>query len=397
MDRLYEISGNLIERTKLSFFRYLYNVIDWDWRMIGISGARGSGKTTLMLQYIKERIKPRKNVIYISLDDPYFLENSLLDFTDSFYKSGGKYIFIDEVHKYKNWSSELKNIYDYYPELKIVFSGSSALAIYNGEADLSRRAIVYNLNELSFREYLHISEKIQLPSFHLEEILHDHQEIVASLLTKVKPLEFFPQYLKFGLYPFIAEGSKYYLPRLGKALNQVIETDLPAIENINYTTVQNLKRLMYILAISVPFKPNISELSAKLGLSRERLLRHLDLLNRARIIHLLKPQNKAHAILSKPEKIFLNNPSLHFALNETVYQTGTLRETFFYNQLNATHQVNYSLFGDFLVDNKYVFEVGGKSKTKKQIKGIEQGFLIKDGVEIGHSNTIPLWLFGFLY
>ena len=396
MEKLIEKSLSKTNKASLKFKRYLYDEIDWGNRMIGVKGARGTGKTTLMLQRLKNQFH-NNNAVYISLDDIFFSANSLVEFADNFVKNGGETLFIDEVHKYPGWSKELKNIYDDHPELSIVFTSSSALEIYKGEGDLSRRAIVYNLNELSLREYIALIHNIAIPPVTLSDILTKQNKISGEINKLIKPIALFNEYNKFGAYPFIAEGKTKYYERLETIVNIIIENDLASIVGIEYQTIMKIKKLLYILAGIVPFKPNITELSRKIGTSRDILSKYLGLLEKANLIKQLHSNNKSISYMAKPEKIYLNNTTLMFALNENNSNQGTIRETFFMNQLSCRHGISYTKTGDFSIDNKYVFEVGGQNKTSEQIKGIENSFIAADGIEYGYKNRIPLWLFGFLY
>jgi len=397
MEKIIEKSISKINRVSLKFKRYLYGEIDWSQRLIGIKGARGTGKTTLLLQRLRIEFHNRNDAVYISLDDIYFSVNTLADFTDIFVKNGGEFLFIDEVHKYPHWSIELKNIYDDHPELSIVFTSSSALEIYKGEGDLSRRAIVYNLNELSLREYIALVHKKEIPAVLLSDIIIKHREISESINKIIKPIAMFNEYNQFGAYPFIIEGKTKYYERLERIINIIIENDLQSIVFIEYQTVIKIKKLLYILAGIVPYKPNIAELSRKIGTSRDLLSKYLDLLDKANLIKQLHSENKSIAYMSKPEKVYLNNTTLMHALNEENINPGTIRETFFMNQLSCKHRISYPKKGDFLIDNKFLFEVGGQNKNKKQIHGIENSYIAFDGIEYGYENKIPLWLFGFLY
>jgi len=397
MEKLIEKSLSKRNRVSMKFKRYLYNEIEWNNRLIGIKGARGTGKTTLMLQRLKSVPGSSDIAVYISLDDIYFSAHTLVEFTDHFVKYGGKYLFIDEVHKYKGWAMELKNIYDDHQGLSIVFTSSSALEIYRGESDLSRRAIVYNLNELSLREYITMIHGIEMSAFTLSDILKKHNEICGDINRLIKPLVMFNEYIRYGAYPFIAEGRTKYFERLEVIVNMIIENDLQSIVDIEYQTIIKLKKLLYIVSGIVPFKPNIAELSRKTGTSRDLLIKYLDLLEKANLIKQLHSNKKGMGYLAKPEKIYLSNTTLMYALNEDNANVGTIRETFFLNQLSGRHIVSYSETSDFLIDNKYIFEVGGQNKTREQIKGIKNSYIAADGLEFGFRDKIPLWLFGFLY
>ncbi len=398
MDKLFQYSSSRINSIDTSFKRFLWEKVNWNNRLIAISGARGVGKTTLLLQYIREHLNTAPDeVIYVNLDDLFFSKNSLVDFAADFARRGGRYLFLDEVHKYKNWSQEIKNSYDYFPDLKIVLTGSSALDIYKGKADLSRRAILYNLPGLSFREFIELKYGIHFPVFELEDLLKNASVKAPPILDKIKPVKLFEEYLQSGYYPFFKESEPDFHTRLKQTLNQVIESDLPSVQNIDYTAVHYLKKLISILSEIVPYKPNIVKLSQQVGVSRETLIRYLYLLGNADLLILLQPAAQGISRMNKPEKVYLNNPNLAFALASNQLNMGTIRETFFVNQLQVFHSVTASTQGDFLVNNKYIFEIGGKNKTRKQIAGLENAWIAADDIDYARENKIPLWLFGFLY
>jgi hypothetical protein len=397
MDRLKQIAENRLQLTQTDFTRFLTDEIDWDARMIGISGARGAGKTTLLLQYLKTRLPANTDALYASLDDIYFAENPLIYLAEEFYKKGGEYLFLDEVHKYPDWSRELKNIYDNLPGLKIVFTSSSALDIYKGAFDLSRRALVYNLPGLSLREFILLKYRISLQYYSLEQILLEPKKIVSEILDKIKPLKFFEEYLKYGYYPFFIESERNYHDKLTNILNLVIESDLPTIFKIDYYSVMKIKKMLSVLSRIVPYKPNIEKLALQADTTRDSLLKFLFYLEKAGVVKWLSKDTFGINYLNKPEKLYLNNTNLIYALTNEKPDTGNLRETFFLNQLLVKHSVSYPGKGDFLVDGKYLFEVGGSSKNTKQIAGLENAFIAADDIEFTDGRKIPLWLFGFLY
>lgn len=398
MDKLFQYSISRIDSINTDFKRYLWNKIDWSNRLIAITGARGVGKTTLLLQYIKEKLDANPDeVIYVNLDDLYFSKNTIVDFANEFVKRGGKYLFLDEVHKYNNWSQEIKNIYDYFNELKIVITGSSALDIFKGNADLSRRAIMYKMQGLSFREYIALKYKYTFPVLTLEQILTNPANYISKILTEIKPIKLFEAYLKTGYYPFFLEDEQNFHIRLKQTVNHVLESDLPSVERIDFSSVHNLRKLLSILTEIVPFKPNILKLSKQVDVSRETLIKYLYLLSRADLLMLLQTGTFGISKMNKPEKVYLNNTNLAYALSDTQVNKGTLRETFFYNQVNERNNVFYSAKSDFFVNNKYTFEIGGKNKTRKQISNIDNAFIAADNIEYAQGNKIPLWLFGFLY
>ena len=380
------------------FVRYLYPLIDWNNRLIAITGARGTGKSTLLLQHIRNTfgVAPT-NVIYLSLDHIYFSEHRLYDFAVDFVNKGGEYLFLDEVHKYPNWSQEIKNLYDSYPELNIVFTGSSILEVYKGNADLSRRVILYSLAGMSFREYLAFEGLFITELFTLEDLLNNHLKLSQQINTELKPLLHFQNYLKRGYYPFYKENNNLYHSKLLNTLNVVLETDLPSVEKIETPSILKIKRLLFILSGLVPFTPNITELSAQLDISRNSLLNYLSYLEKSKIISMLYPDTKGIRGLSKPQKIYLNNTNLSYALGSGNPDIGNLRETFFFNQLQVIAEVTSSQKTDFTVNGCYNFEVGGKNKGHEQIMGLPNSYLALDNIESGFANKIPLWLFGFLY
>lgn len=395
MDRLYHISQSKALNVSLSFKRYLFDRIDFSNRMVGIKGARGTGKTTLMLQKLKEL--PQEVNLYFSLDDIYFSDNLLINVAEEFARKGGKYLFIDEVHKYPNWSQELKNIYDNLPELIVTFTSSSALEIDKGKFDLSRRAVIYELNGLSFREYLNFKYQTDFHVLTLEQILLNSPEIYTQINAVLKPFQYFDAYLQKGYYPYFIENEQSYWLRLNETINQVIENDLPAITNMDFVSMMKMKKLIFIIASMVPYTPNINKLAVQLNSTRDTVLRYLQLLHNAHILKWLTQDTWGINFLNKPDKLYLENTNLAFALQNNNVNTGSLRETFFLNQMSLNHTVTLPKQGDFLVDNEYTFEVGGKNKTKRQIVNLEKAFIVSDDIDYGFQNKIPLWLFGFLY
>ena len=397
MENLYANYRKRIDSEKSFYLRYLHNDIDWNERMIGIIGARGAGKTTLMIQHIRETFTDRNNALYVSLDNLWFSNHSLTELCDHFCAFGGSHIFIDEIHRYPNWAIELKSIYDNYPELHIVFTGSSILEIYKSDADLSRRAMKHELHGLSFREYLALENVMDIKPFSLEEILRNHTNIASDISSTVKILPLFKAYLEHGYYPFYRESIKNYSSKLENVVNTIIEIDLPSIEKIDYNGVYNIKKLLMVLASLVPYTPNIENLSNEMNLNRASTLKYLTYLNKAELINVLLPTNKGMSMLTKPEKIYLNNTNLLYALTSARVDEGNVRETFFMNQLMVGHKVSVAKKGDFLIDGKYTIEVGGKKKSFDQIKDLADSFVVADNLEIGWGNKIPLWLFGFCY
>ncbi len=397
MEKLLSESLERINAVDTNFKRYLFYKINWNNRLIALKGSRGTGKTTLLLQYIKQNLALDHTVLYIPLDHPYFYNNSLLDLADEFVMLGGKYLFLDEIHKYLNWSRELKLIYDRHTKLKVVFTSSSILEIYKGESDLSRRVISYNLNELSLREYVELSSGIKLQAFKFNEILERHTAISLEIQEKISPIYELNNYLKYGAYPFFVEGLKEYPQKLLATLNQILENDLPSIYRLDYHMIIKMKKLLYAISSSSPFKPNISKISQRIGVTRPTLLRFLSHLEKALVIYQLRTGNSGISLLAKPEKLYIHNTNLIKLLSPETANIGTLRETFFLNQISVDHKISYSKQSDFLVDNIFTFEIGGKNKPQKQIRELENAFIVKDNMETGALSTIPLWLFGFLY
>ncbi len=397
MERLFETFWKKIALTDTAFVRSLMDEIEWNARLIGVRGARGVGKTTLLLQRIKLAHPQDGTVLYATADNIWFAEHKLYDLASDFAKRGGRYLFLDEVHKYPNWSQELKNIYDDLPELHVVFTGSSLLQILNGNADLSRRAIVYEMQGFSFREYLGRNLNLSLPAFTLQEMLTDHTRLAQEVSGKVKVLRYFADYLQNGYYPFYNELPTLYHSRINEVINFIIDVEIPQLRGVEVAYINKMKQLLYVIAQSVPFIPNISKLSERIGISRNALLSYLNALHESKLtMNLQKPGNGLNA-LQKPDKLYLENPNLMVALAGGQADIGNLRETFFANQLGYRYRVNLSEKGDFLVEEKYTFEIGGKEKSRKQIEGLPDAYVVADNIEIGFDAKIPLWLFGFLY
>ena len=397
MEQLIQRFYEKYAQTNVKSIRGFASSIDWSNRLIGIKGSRGVGKTTLLLQYIKKNFKPDNKVLYVSLDHFWFAENKLYNLADSFYKRGGELLVLDEVHRYPDWAVEIKNIYDDFSGLKIVFTGSSLLQIEKARGDLSRRAVTYQMPGLSFREFINFQTNYNFPVLTLDEIVKNHIEIAVSVIEKIKPLELLPNYLNYGYYPFYLENTASFHQKLNEAILTVMEIDIPQFEAIQTSNIILLKRLLQVIATSVPFKPNMQAVSQRTGISLNTMKNYLQYLNNAKIITLLYASTKGLNSLGKPEKIYLQNPNLIYNLGENAQNTGNLRETFFMMNLNEKNKVESSQTADFLIDNKYTFEIGGKNKGQKQIKDIPDSFIVKDDIVVGNDNIIPLWLFGFLY
>ncbi|HLP73529.1 MAG TPA: AAA family ATPase [Bacteroidales bacterium] len=397
MERLIEKYRKKLSAVPLSFVRSFMDRINWDARMIGIKGARGVGKTTLLLQYIRKFHEFDPSALYVSLDDIWFSENRLSDLADRFVKQGGKILFLDEVHKYPEWSRELKNIYDDLPELKIVFTGSSLLEILSAGADLSRRAVVYRMQGLSFREYINFETGLDLPVISLADILSKHLKLSKEIVDEVKPLRYFPSYISNGYYPYYKEVPELYHIRLGEVINMIIEIELPMLKGVDPVYVNRLKQMLLIIAESAPFIPNISKLSERTGINRNTFVLYLSWMNDAGLIKNIYRNTAGITRLQKPDKILLENSNIAFAVNSDKPDPGSLRETFFVNQLSFDHKITYPEKGDFLVDGSLLFEIGGRNKSNRQLPDTANSFIASDDIEYGNRNKIPLWLFGFLY
>ncbi len=389
-------SQKKIDNVSIKFVRYLYKDINLTNKLSSILGARGTGKTTLLLQ-IAKNIAQKKQTLYVALDDLFFTNSTLYSLAEDFSKLGGEFLFLDEVHKYPNWSRELKLIYDDFENLQVIFTSSSILNIYKGESDLSRRAIKYNLKEMSFREYLILYENIELPTLELNEIITNHSQISLQLTKDFKPLKYYQNYIKVGAYPYFKNDVDEYYQQVLNTINLILDVDLQSIEDVDYSSIVKIKRLLYTLATNVPFTPNISKLSEKIGLHRNILVQALQWLQKAELINTLVKTNKSISTLSKPDKIWLHNTTLSYVLSSDNINVGNIRETFFLQHTSVLHNISLPQKADFLIDNKYTFEVGGRNKTQKQIQNITNAFIVKDDIETGVMNIIPLWLFGLMY
>lgn len=395
MESLIESHNRLLHQLEVKFRRNLN--IDWNDRLIGLTGARGVGKTTFLLTYIKEKLNNSPYALYVSMDDFYFSTTPLIQLADEWTKKGGTHLFLDEIHKYPNWSQELKNIYDRYKKLKVVFTGSSVLHIQSGNADLSRRAVVYTMEGLSFREFLNIEAGTNFPTLTLDDLIKKHVVHAKEIVSKVKPLAHFESYLKYGYYPFYLESRNTYHQKLLNTINLMLEVDLPYLRHVDVQYIHKLKKLLYMLTQTVPFQPNVSQLAADIETSRTTILLYLSYLQEAKLLNLLRSKSNSDSMLAKPDKVYLHHPNLFYAIGGATLNKGNERETFFYNQVNNAYKINYTPQGDFLVAGKYTFEIGGKTKSKKQIKAVKNSYIAADMLEYGYDNKIPLWLFGFLY
>jgi predicted AAA+ superfamily ATPase len=396
INKLFELSERAISLADTHFIRPYISALLSDDRLIGIKGSRGVGKTTLLLQYAKLYLNDHKR-LYISLDNPYLAGLKLHDLADDFVKNGGEVLLLDEVHHYPNWSLVLKFIYDNYKDLKVIYTGSSLLHLSKGQSDLSRRTNLHLLPGLSLREFINLTEAKDFKVLSLEQIISDHASIASAMLSSIKPIQKYNEYLQIGFYPFFIENREAYPLKLLEIINQILEIDLPLMVQINYSNVRKIKLLLSIIAQSVPFKPNFEKLSAQIGVSKNTLKAYIQYLDDALLINTLISERKTDSVLSKPDKIYLGNTNFMYGLVGSNMNSGTLRETFFMNQVQVKYRLHYPEVGDFMVDRKFLFEIGGKGKTFKQIAGIENSFIAADDIEIGYKNTIPLWLFGFLY
>lgn len=382
--------------TSLQIQRYLLDKIDTKNRLIAINGARGSGKTTLLLQLVKKYL-PIDSSFYVSMDHLYFFDTKLYDLARTFYQHGGTHLLLDEVHKYQNWSREIKLIYDNFPNLHVIFTSSSILEIYKAESDLSRRAISYTLKEMSFREFLVFETNKEFPAYNFVDILEKHQKIAAEISESIRPLAYFDKYLKVGAYPYYQENENFYHQKLLNTINLTIDVDINAVEDMRYDTLVKLKKLLRAIATSAPFTPNITKLSEKVGLSRNMLVQGIKILERTGLVNELYKDSTGIGVLTKPEKLYLNNTNLMYTLAKENINIGNVRETFFLNQFKDLLPINQASKGDFVIDNSYTFEIGGKNKSKKQISGLDHAYIAKDSIEIGYKHIIPVWVFGLMY
>lgn len=389
MEKLQATFDKLLRETTSTFHRYLYDHIDWNARMVGLLGPRGVGKTTMVLQHIKERL-PRRETLYVVAEDLYFASHTLVDLADAFARAGGKYLFIDEVHKYQGWSRELKLIYDYHSELHVFFTGSSVLDISQGVSDLSRRALTYNMQGMSYREYLQLFHNIKLPTYSLNQILSQEVALPHGFL----PLEHFKDYLQHGYYPFSDNNFDQYMAQV---VNATLDVDIPQYADLSIATTRKLKRLLAIIAKSAPFKPNFTQIGGQLEVSRNNVADLCAWIERAGLISQLRTSTGGIQGLGKVEKVYLDNPNLVCVLGDQNVDIGTVRETFFFNQLRCQHDVTASPVSDFIVDGVHTFEVGGRKKGQRQIRGVDDAFVVKDDIETGYGNIIPLWQFGLNY
>ena len=398
MEELFNRYQRISQKIQTDFVRSFMQEVNWNARLIGIKGARGVGKTTLLLQYLKINFTDNRALtLYVSLDSFAFRGKTLLGLADEFVRNGGKHLFLDEVHKYPNWAQELKNIYDDYSELQIVFTGSSLLEILNSRADLSRRVVIYHMQGLSFREFIMLETGIFFAPLTLESILKDHLHLAGLINAKIKVFPHFEKYLKQGYYPFYREELDLYEHRVEEVINMMLEIELPLLRGMDIGLVPKIKQLLGIISESVPFVPNIVNLSQKIEIHRTTLMSYLFYLQELGLTYHLLKEARGSVRLQKPAKIYLENTNLMYVLSSFSANRGNVRETFFANQVGYKHKISYHEKTDFLVDYTYAFEIGGKDKSKKQITGIENAYIVSDEIEYGYQNKIPIWLFGFLY
>lgn len=395
IEQLQLLSNQILAQQVPEYKRFLFDKIDFNERLIGILGSRGVGKTTLLLQYLHSIFKEKKT-FYIMADHPLVVELGLFAIADEFQKKGGEVLIIDEIHKLQNFETDLKLIYDSFFSLHVVFTGSNAVAIDNAKADLSRRAVIYRLPVLSFREFLELETKEKFEPISLVDLLQDHTSQAVEILSKVKPFAYFKEYLQSGAYPFYTSSKNSYIQKLLSASMQILETDLPMIYTIDHDKINSLKKMMIMLCQSEPYEINISKLCGAVGLNQRTLYKYLGILQAAGLIRILGAKSSGISIISKPEKLYLDNTNLFTIFCDTP-KIGTIRETFFASSVSYQHTISYPKSGDFILDEKYTFEIGGKDKNFKQLKDVQQGYVVADDIEIGVDKKIPLWMFGFLY
>jgi len=393
LEHLLEISRRRITNTETDFLRELYADVEWKSRLILLKGCRGVGKTYMMLQHLKFC---NDTSVYLSLDNIFFLSNTLSETVDALYKKGYRLFGLDEVHKYPNWSIEIKNIYDNYSDVRLIVTSSSALDIIAGQGDLSRRMDEYRMRGMSFSEFVAFEHKEELPNFSLDELLENQTEIYDEYYERLDLSKKFNTYLKKGYYPYYKESGNKYHDRLQSVILQVIDSDMAAIFKIDYESARQIKKLLALISRIVPFSPNVSKLSRDLAMSRNSVLTYLDYLSEADIIYGLKSMVKSDSALTKPDKVYLENTNLLYAFDVASVNSGTIRETFVMNTLSRAGMVSTPAKGDFMIDEKYVIEVGGANKTFHQLSGMPNAILVKEGISRGGTGIIPMWLLGLL-
>ena len=394
--RVYEFSDLRIREAEKGFHRYLFQNIDWDERLIALDGPRGTGKTTMLLQFLGENPERMNDSLYISVDDTWLEPLEIFDLAGYHVQHGGTRLFIDEIHYLESWQNLVKNIHDTFKGLNVAYTGSSILRLASGKADLSRRQLGYSLKGMSFREFLKLEGALDQETIPLESILVDHVQIATEISRKVKIIPLFEQYLRHGYYPFYREDTRHFGERLRQVVNQILDSDMPLVDDVTPETIRKARRMLGILAESTPQTPNITALCRGISMDRKQGLKVLYALMHSGLLGLLVEDADKLKELASPSKIFCDNTNLMYALVPSP-DKGTLREAFFNNQISVGHTAVYPRRGDFLVDNRYLFEVGGAGKRFEQIKDIPESYLAVDETEVGRGNKIPLWLFGFLY
>ena len=399
MQRLFQLQEQLLGLTPMEIVRDCASKINWESQLVAIRGPKGVGKSTILRQYIKQHYAPNdQSALYCSLDANYFVDHSILDLVEQFYRIGGKHLFLDEVHKYPNWSREIKEIYDFYPDLRVVISGSSLLSLMQGDADLSRRCVNYDIQGLSFREYLRFYEGIELPVCTMDELVTDAHPFVAQVYKKCKPMAYFDKYLQYGYFPYYKNNPVEYYAAIANGVRYIIEDELPRICKVELGNTRKIRALMNILASSEPYEVDITRMSVQSGLQRPTILAYLKYLSDAKLIHLLYSDLVNVKKLQKPDKIYIDDTNMLCALASRPVKEGTMRETFAISHLSVGHELEYGKqHGDFVVDGRYTFEVGGAGKNFKQIADIPNSFILADDTDYPFGNKLPLWLIGFLY
>ncbi len=399
-EELFYIHRKTLEDVPMHFKRYLYSSIAWDSPHICITGYRGTGKTTMLLQYYVENFNDVEKCLYISADNVVVSGLGLFEIAKEYFKLGGEALIIDEIHKYPSWEVELKSIIDTFRKKQVLVSGSSSLDLKRGKADLSRRVVYYNLNDLSFREYMAMVEDCDLPVLEMDNLLKEHVGISGEISKRIPVLKHFNDYLKAGAYPFIVEGKQTYLSKLINVIDKVLYEDVAIAGDMKQSNIPVLKKILWLIASSVPFQVNIQKMSKELGISKEYVYRYLEYLDRAGIINAVDAEGKGYKTVRKPAKLLMANSNLLFAVNSSMMsesERGSVRETFFVNQMKNCFKTTLSGAGDFKVADKYIFEIGGAGKKAAQIKDIANAYIAADGIDIGFANKIPLYLFGCLY
>ena len=399
MESLFKKHDRLVTVTSTEIIRQWANSINWDARLMAIRGPKGVGKTTMMLQYIKLNYQLLdRQVLYVSCEDKYFSNHSLLSLAEQFYLNGGRQLFLDEVHKYDDWSNEIKEIYDFYPTMRIVLSGSSLLSMTEGDADLARRCINHDIQGLSFREFLHFYKGIKMPVYPLEQVLENPAPLIEEMNKHGRPIALLKEYLKYGYYPYYLNNETDYHIAIQQVVNKIIDIELPRICGVDLNNTRKIKSLLTILCASVPFQVDITKLATQSGLKRDTIINYLSYLDKAKLIRLLYSDLKNIKRMQKPDKIYIDNTNLLNAWATTPIQIGTIRETFVANQLSANHVVEFrKTNGDFLVDSKYTFEVGGDDKDFQQIANVADSFILADDMETAIGKKLPIWVVGFDY